>query len=314
MITNWKRDFCLQEFLPDGRPRCYALFMSAKIISGKIAREALATELVKKVQALSAKPKLAIIQVGDREDSASYIRAKKNFALKIGAEVIHAKFPLEITQDKLILAIKDFNSDKSINGIIVQLPLPEHLDKKTIIDSVDPKKDVDGLGSVQIDRWSNDKDGAILPATARGVGELLKFYDVSLSGKKVTVTGRSNLVGRPIAVMCSKSGAEVIVCHSKTSETDLISSAKGADIIIVAAGKPKLIGANHVKSGQIIIDVGINTVQGEVLDGEVENKKLVGDVDFEAVKDLVAAITPVPGGVGPMTVLALFENLVDASK
>ena len=288
--------------------------MSATIISGKIAREALAVELIKKVRALSVQPKLAIIQIGDREDSTSYIRAKKNFATKIGAEVVHAKFPTNIAQDKLIAAIKDFNSDKKINGIIVQLPLPEHLDKKTIIDSIDSKKDVDGLSSVQIERWSNNKSGAILPATAHGVSQLLKFYEISLRGKKITVIGRSNMVGKPIAVICENLGATVTVCHSETGDADLISSTKNADIIIVAAGKPKLIRAEHVKSGQIVIDVGINTVQGERLEEEVENKKLVGDVDFEAVKEIVAAITPVPGGVGPMTVLALFENLVDTCK
>ncbi|MEK7609840.1 MAG: bifunctional 5,10-methylenetetrahydrofolate dehydrogenase/5,10-methenyltetrahydrofolate cyclohydrolase [Patescibacteria group bacterium] len=286
--------------------------MSAKLLSGKIAREALVKELISKVQSLSNKPNLAIIQVGDREDSASYIRAKKNFAEKIGVDVLHTQVQSDVTQEKLVELIKGFNDDNNVNGIIVQLPISEHLDKITIIDAIDPKKDVDGLTAFQIEAWSNHKAGAILPATARGVKELLKYYDINLSGKKVVVIGRSDMVGRPIAVMCKDSGAVVTVCHSKT--VALAKETKKVDIIIVAVGKPKLIGADHVKAGQIIIDVGLNTVYGEKLEDEIENKKLVGDVDFEGVKEIVFAITPVPGGVGPMTVFALFENLIDVSS
>ncbi len=286
--------------------------MPVTILSGKIARDALTEGLVNKVRNLSHKPNLAIIQVGNREDSTSYIRAKKNFAERIGVEVLHTQVSSNITQEKLIDLIKGFNNDENINGIIVQLPISEHLDKFAVTNAIDSKKDVDGLTAFQIEAWSNHKAGAILPATARGVKELLKYYDINLSGKKVVIIGRSDMVGRPLAVMCNNSGAIVAICHSKT--VDLAKETKKADIIIVAVGKPKLIDAEHVKAGQIIIDVGLNTVYGEKLEDEIENKKLVGDVDFEGVKEIVFAITPVPGGVGPMTVFALFENLIDVSS
>lgn len=273
--------------------------MSATLISGRTTREALLPQLIGKIKALGRTPTLAIIQVGDRSDSNSYIKGKKSFGEKIGVEVRHIKLSETVSQLELIKTIQDLNADTSVDGIIVQLPLPESLDRNTVIESVNPSKDVDGLTSRT----------KVVPATARGVLELLHHYKIELAGKQVTVVGRSQLVGKPIAELCMKEKALVNVCHSKT--LDLAGETKKADIVIVAAGKPGLIGQNHVKSGQIIIDVGINTVKGEKLEDEVEGTKLVGDTDFEAVKDIVAAITPVPGGVGPMTVFCLFENLLD---
>ena len=283
--------------------------MGAIILDGRKTRDNIVPKLINRVKSFSFVPKLVIIQVGDRADSTSFIRAKKLFAKKIGVDSKHIQLPHNIQQEELLNIIRECNVDTSIHGIIVQLPLPENIDRDIIIDAIDPKKDVDALTATNVSSWQSSKAGAIFPATARGIRTLLKQYDISLNGKKATVIGRSKLVGQPIAAMCSNEGAIVNVCHSKT--LDLICETKEADVIIVATGKAKLIGIEHVKAGQIIIDVGINTVIGEKLDDEIEGRKLVGDVDFENVKDIVFAITPVPGGVGPMTVISLFENLLD---
>lgn len=272
--------------------------MSAQILDGRKAREELLPKLMEKIRGLSTVLTLAIIQVGDQMDSTSYIRAKKAFAKKIGVNEKHIQLSENISREKVIDIVRACNADPNIQGIIVQLPLPAHLDRDFIINTIDPKKDVDALTVVNIGKWS--EGNGILPATARGVYELLNFYEINLRNKKVTVVGRSELVGKPIATMCKNRGAVVTICHSKTP--DLVTETKKADIIICAVGKPGLIQAKHVSEGQIIIDVGIN---------RKEDGTLVGDVDFESVKNIVAGITPVPGGVGQMTVLALFENLVD---
>lgn len=283
--------------------------MSATLISGRTTRDALVPGLIKRIKALSSAPTLAIIQVGDRPDSASYIRSKKLFADKIGVAIKHIQLPETISEQELIKAITLCNTDSSTQGIIVQLPLPVSINRDAAINAIDPSKDADALTTPRVLEWSKENTSALLPATARGVHELLEHNNISLRNKTVAVVGRSALVGTPIAAMCRNEGANVIVCHSGTA--NLVEETLKADIVIVAVGKPHLIGKEHVKPGHVIIDVGINTVKGEKLEDEVEGTKLVGDVDFDAVKDIVAAITPVPGGVGPMTVLALFENLLD---
>jgi len=283
--------------------------MSATILSGRTTRDALIPGLIQRVKSLGRAPVLAIIQVGDRPDSTSYIKMKKAFGERIGAEVRLIKLDETVPQEKLVKAIGDLNTDDSVDGVIVQLPLPGHLNRDTAIEAIDPKKDVDGLTSVQVKGWETGDEKAVLPATARGVMTLLRYYKIGLAGKQVAVVGRSMLVGKPIAAACMKEKAIVSVLHSKTA--DLAAETRKAEVIIVAAGRPNLIGRDQVREGQIIIDVGINTVKGDKLEDEVEGTKLVGDVDFEEVKDVVAAISPVPGGVGPMTVLSLFENLLD---
>jgi len=239
--------------------------------------------LIEKIKGLS----LAIIQIGDRPDSISYIKAKNKFAEEIGAKIELIKFPITVTQSEVLNAIKT----STANGIIVQLPIPDHLNKKELLDTIDSIKDVDGLGK-----------GKHIPATARGIKELLAFYNISLKDKKVVVMGRSDLVGKPIAAMCEREGAIVTICHRETKDISTIT--KQADILIVAIGQPKYVTTEFVKPGQIVIDVGINRT----------DEGIVGDVDFEAVAPIVEAITPVPGGVGQMTVLALFENLADTIK
>lgn len=268
------------------------------IIDGRKTREKILPLLKKRVAKLSVVPRLAIIQVGERADSTSFIRAKKLFAEKIGVTVAHKQFNEAISQEELLNHIRSLNSDSDIHGIIVQLPLPSGIDKVAVIDAIDPSKDVDALTSTNVAIWSRGE--GIMPATARGIKELMDSYGFALQGKKVTVVGRSDLVGKPIAAMCRSEGAEVTVCHSQT--VDLVAGTKDADILIIATGKPGLIKVEHTNPDQVVIDVGISRIGTE---------RLVGDVDFANVSGMVKAISPVPGGVGAMTVLALFENLID---
>jgi len=266
--------------------------MSAIILDGRKTREDLVPKLINRVKALSFVPALTIIQVGDRADSASFIRAKKAFADKIGVKVELLTLAENVSESEVIDRVKKLNTDENVQGIIVQLPLPTGINADSIIESIDPRKDVDALTS---------SHNGIYPATARGIRTLLREYKIDLSGKKVTVIGRSNLVGKPIIAMCKNENATVTVCHSKTPKDELLQATQNADIIIVAAGVPNLITSDMVKERQVIVDVGINGA----------GEQLVGDVDFKTVFSKVAAITPVPGGVGPMTVFSLFENLLD---
>ncbi len=263
-----------------------------KILDGKVAREAYTSRLIEKVKALPFIPCLVIIQVGARADSDAFIKAKKSFAQKIGVKEMHVKLDEKISQEEVLEQVKKYNEDKIVQGIIVQLPLPAHLNADVIINSIDPRKDTDGL----------TPNSQYMAATARGISDLLKFYEIELKDKMVTVVGQSKLVGKPIAEMCRKEGATVIVCDSKTEQVQ--EKTKVADILIVAIGKPNFINEKYVSKGQTVIDVGITR--------QAEGSSLVGDVDFQVVKDIVGMITPVPGGVGQMTVLALFENLIDA--
>lgn len=278
-------------------------------IDGRIVRESLVQKIQAKIAGFSFKPTLAIIQVGAREDSSAFIRAKKLFAEKIGVGERHIQVNQNISQNDLLKIVGECNADKSIQGIIVQLPLPAHLDQNVIIDAISPDKDADGITSTNVSKWKKGDKSAIWPATARGVRELLEYYKISLKGKNVVVVGRSPLVGQPLESMCLSEGAKVTVCHSQTPDTASVT--RKADIIITAVGKINLITADHVSKDQVVIDVGINTIQGNKLDEEVTGRKLVGDVDFDNVSQIVKAISPVPGGVGPMTVLCLFENLLD---
>jgi len=264
------------------------------LIDGRKAREYYLPLLVERIKSLSTPPTLLIVQVGSRADSDAFIKAKKSFALKIGAKEIHKKFGEDVSQTEVVDFIKAHNDDKNVNGIIVQLPLPAHLNSDEIISNINPLKDVDGL----------THDTKFMPATARGISQLFDFYKIELVNKNVVVMGRSKLVGGPIANMCRSKGALVTVLHSQSENVE--SHTKKAEILIVAIGKAQFVNESFLSKGQIVIDVGINRI------GEGDNSRLVGDVDFDNVKDIVEMITPVPGGVGQMTVLSLFENLVDA--
>jgi len=303
----------------------------AKILSGKIVNEKIAKELKTEISrrsspssgAKGSKPKLVIIQVGDLPESNAYIARKIAFGEKIGAIVDHQKFPQDITQEKLITMISKLNTDSSVTGIIVQMPLPKHLDKDEIIESIKPQKDVDGLTSQNIKKLWENKNGAIIPATTKGVLSLLSYYKIPVSRQKVVIVGRSSLVGKPTLLAFLNNDATVTVCHKATK--NLPEQTKSADILVVATGKPNLIGKEHVTKGQVVVDVGINVIsqtQNSELrtqnstkpEVEPTSRQLIGDVDFDGVKNIVAAISPVPGGIGPMTVASLFENLLDAYK
>jgi methylenetetrahydrofolate dehydrogenase (NADP+) / methenyltetrahydrofolate cyclohydrolase len=281
-------DCCQQEFLHGGRSSANVEDML--LLDGRKAKESYVEKLIERVKALPFSPCLVIIQVGDRADSDAFIKAKKSFAQKIGAKEIHVKFPESVSQKEIIETIEKYNKDATVQGIIVQLPLPQHLNPSDIINVIAPEKDPDGL----------TEKTKFIPATARGVRDLLHFYKISLKGKKVTVIGQSKLVGKPISKMCAEEGAVVTSCDSKTE--NISETAKDADILIVAIGKPKFITKEYVKEGAVVIDIGITRTK----------EGLVGDVDFDNINVIASAITPVPGGVGQMTVLALFENLVDA--
>ena len=261
----------------------------AKILEGKKLSISIAGKLVKEIKKLKAAPKLIIIQIGDLPESNTYIRHKKLFGEKIGVNVLHKKYPEKISELKLISDIKKFNQDPYVNGIMVQLPGPKNFNVKEVLNTIDYKKDVDGLR------------GGFIPATALGAIALLDQYKIQISGKKVVVVGSSNLVGKPLALALVDRGATVTICHKDTK--NLPDETKRADILISAVGLPKLITLKHVSKNQTVIDIGITVTK----DG-----KVVGDVDFKKVSKIVRAITPVPGGVGPMTVASLFQNLLKA--
>ena len=284
--------------------------MPAKILDGKIVRNEIMADLKKKIGGLAMVPNLAIVKIGDNPDSAAYVKNKINFARKIGVNAYIVAFPeldtSKINQEMLLAGIEKLNKDENVNGIIIQSPLPAPLDWAEAVEKVAPEKDVDGLCSANVKKLLvNDKTG-IVPATARGILTLLNYYKIPVKGKKVVVMGRSALVGKPVAAVMINNGATVTVVHSQTAEPDKIT--READILIVAIGKPEHVGAEYVKPDQVIIDVGISTVINA--DG---TRKIYGDVDFDSVSPLVSAISPVPGGVGPMTVASLFQNLVDVA-
>jgi len=277
------------------------------ILDGRIVRDKIAALLSKKISKMAVRPTLFILQIGDRPDSSKYIRAKKNFARRVGVDVIHNVLPISILEEEIISVIKNYNDDHNVHGIIVQLPLPKKIDAAKILNHIATDKDVDGLTDFNMSKLLRGAPGAV-PATARGVVELLDFYKLPVVGKKVLVIGRSNYVGKPIALTLLNEGATVMIAHSKTKNLGKI--IKDQEIIISVVGKPNLISDRMVRPGHVIVDVGINTKKGK-LEEEIENKKIIGDVDFEKVSKIVKAISPVPGGVGAMTVAALFENLYD---
>lgn len=285
--------------------------MTAIILDGKQARDFFKKELIEKIQRGEKTPHLAIVQVGKRADSNAYIEQKKKFGAGVGVNVEHIQFDESITQENVIKEIESLNEDVDIDGIIVQLPLPGSLDTYSIIESIDPKKDVDGLTAVNVKLLQNGGLEGFMPATAKGIESLLRYYDISIEGKHAVVVGRSQLVGAPVARMLINHGATVTVCHSLTQNMSRYT--KDADILVVAAGHPHLITKEYVQEGQVVIDVGINLLDGTPLQEELPDQRFTGDVDFKGVSEIVSAISPSPGGVGPMTVLSLFANVVKAS-
>lgn len=272
-----------------------------KILDGKKIKQEVMDELKEEVSKLKDKPNFVVIQVGDNEASNVYIKQKAKMAEYIGYGYEHKRFPGSITESELLKEIDKLNKDKNIHGVLVQMPLPSHIDTNTIQNAVIPEKDVDGLSDLNAGRLFHGKD-ALYSCTPYGVMEILKRYNISIEGKHAVVVGRSNLVGKPMGTMLTNAGATVTLCHSKTK--DLAKETKRADILVVTVGKPKFITRDMVRKGTVVIDVGITRLESG----------LCGDVDYENVCDKCSYITPVPGGVGPMTVAMLGANVLKAYK
>lgn len=271
------------------------------ILDGRKIKNLILDEVKEEVIELGVKSKLAIIQVGNDDASDIYVKQKSNMCNYVGYDFCHIKLDSNVDTEYLVSLIDDLNNNESVTGILVQLPLPSVIDKDKVLNTISYLKDVDGLTTINRERLVNDEDG-LFPCTPLGVIELLDRYSISVDGKNVVVIGRSELVGKPLSIMIKNKGGKVIVCHSKTE--DMASYTKNADIIISAVGKINLITSDMVSDGAIIVDVGINKSENGIC----------GDVDFESVKDKCSYITPVPGGVGPMTVAMLAKNVLKAYK
>lgn len=277
----------------------------AVIIDGKALSVKLKNDMKVKVEELKESginPCLAVIIVGDNPASRVYVNNKKKSCEELGIKSLEFALAAETTEEELLEIIDNLNKDEGVDGILCQLPLPSHICEKNVINSISPEKDVDAfhpenVGHIMIG------DYTFLPCTPAGVMEMLKEYEIDVAGKNCVVVGRSNIVGKPMTMLLLKENATVTVCHSRTK--DLPSVTRGADVLVSAVGKPGLITADMVKDGAVVIDVAIN---------RLESGKLCGDVDFENVKEKASYITPVPGGVGPMTIATLMKNTVTAAQ
>lgn len=272
------------------------------LLNGKEVASKIKEEVKKEIEDLGYTPKLVVIQVGNNTASEVYVRNKIKACETVGIDSEAIKLPEHTSEDMLIALIDKLNEDNKVNGILVQLPLPKHIDENVILENISAEKDVDGFHCINSGKLFNGLD-SLVPCTPAGIIEILKHYKVDIDGKHCVVIGRSNIVGKPISILMLNENATVTVCHSKTKDLKQITNM--ADILVVAIGKEKFIDSTFVKDGAIVIDVGINRGQ----DG-----KLYGDVDFEDVKNKVGAITPVPGGVGPMTIAMLMKNTLKAYK
>ena len=277
----------------------------AIIIDGKRISQEIKDELKDKVEALKAvgkKAALAVVQVGNDPASCVYVNNKKKACAYIGIESLSYELQEETTEEELLELIKRLNEDEKVHGILVQLPLPKHINEDKIIQAISPKKDVDGFHPENVGKLVIGEKGFV-SCTPAGVIQLLKRSNIEIAGKNCVVVGRSNIVGKPMALLMLRENATVTIAHSKTQ--NLKELCKTADILIVAIGKPRFITSEYIKEGAVVIDVGIH---------RDENNKLCGDVKYEDVVEIASAITPVPGGVGPMTIAMLMNNCVEAME
>jgi methylenetetrahydrofolate dehydrogenase (NADP+)/methenyltetrahydrofolate cyclohydrolase len=272
----------------------------ANIIDGKKISAQIKDECKEKVAKEGIDVTLAVIQVGKDPASSVYVGNKKKACEYVGIHSLSYELPEETTEEELLSLVNKLNQDNEVHGILVQLPLPKHINEDRVIKTISPKKDVDGFHPQSVGALSIGQPGFV-SCTPAGIIQLLKRSGVEMDGKECVIVGRSNIVGKPMAMLMLRENATVTVCHSHTA--DLKKVTKRADILIVAIGKPKFITKEYVKKGAVVIDVGIH---------RNENNKLCGDVDFDDVEPMVSAITPVPGGVGPMTIAMLMENCVEA--
>ena len=276
-----------------------------QIIDGKKISQEIKDELKEKVAGLKEQGKevsLAVIQVGNDPASSVYVGNKKKACEYVGIRSLAYELPEETSEEELLALINKLNEDETVNGILVQLPVPEHIDADKIIRTISPKKDVDGFHPPNVGKLVIGEEGFV-SCTPAGIIELLKRSGISMEGKNCVVIGRSNIVGKPMALLMLRENATVTIAHSKTKNLKEI--CKTADILIVAIGKPQFVTADYVKEGAVVIDVGIH---------RGENKKLCGDVKYDEVAPIASAITPVPGGVGPMTIVMLMNNCVESLK
>ncbi|MHC4571503.1 MAG: bifunctional methylenetetrahydrofolate dehydrogenase/methenyltetrahydrofolate cyclohydrolase FolD [Planctomycetota bacterium] len=287
----------------------------AQIIDGKQVAADMRAELKEEVAKLKEQgivPGLGVILVGEDPASKSYVTAKERACEELGIYSDDNRLPAETSQEELLQKVKKMNADPKINGILVQLPLPKGLNESEVLLAIDPDKDVDGFHPMNVGKMMVGEK-AFLPCTPHGVIQLLLRSGVTIEGAKVVIVGRSNIVGKPLANMLiqknAKGNATVTVCHTRTK--DLANHTRQADIVIAAAGRPNTITADMVKEGVVVIDVGVNRVEDAT---KKKGYRLVGDVDFEAVKEKASLITPVPGGVGPMTITMLLFNTVESAK
>jgi methylenetetrahydrofolate dehydrogenase (NADP+)/methenyltetrahydrofolate cyclohydrolase len=277
----------------------------ADILDGKALAQKIQTELAQQIAAIKAaggrSPGLAVLMVGDNPASAAYVRNKERACEKLGMMSFGKHFPADTTQEELSQVIDELNQDDRVDGILVQLPLPNHLDSVTLLNQIHPDKDADGLHPMNLGRLVRGEVG-LQSCTPAGVMKLLEAYQIDPKGKHAVVIGRSILVGKPVSLMLLAKDATVTMAHSRTS--DLAAIARSADILVAAVGCPNLITADMVKPGAVVIDVGINRITDD------SGSRLVGDVDYESIKQVASWITPVPGGIGPMTVTMLMANTV----
>ena len=275
------------------------------IIDGKKVSSQIIEHIASEVKSLKLKteksPGLAVILVGDDPASAVYVRNKNKTCTNIGFQSFENILPSDTSELKLLNLIDELNNNEHINGILVQLPLPKHISSHKILKAIKPEKDVDGFHLENVGRLVTG-NAAFKPCTPAGIIQLLDYYNIDLEGKNAVVLGRSNIVGKPVAFLLLEKNATVTICHSRTK--DLSKITRQADVLIAAIGKPNFVTADMVKDGSVIIDVGINRVEG----------KLVGDVDYQVVSQKVSLITPVPGGVGPMTIAMLMANTLQSFK
>lgn len=272
-----------------------------ELIDGKKVAENYRLELKEKIKTFSSKPSLAVVRVGDDAASEIYVRLKRKMCEELDITFTEYHLESDIEQSTLIDLINKLNADKSVNGILLQSPIPYHLDIVEAFETISPDKDVDGFNPINVGRLAQGQD-CFSASTPAGVMKLLEAHNIDVTGKNCVVVGRSNIVGRPMAQLLLNANGTVTVCHSKTQNLGEIT--KLADILVVAIGNPRYITADMIKEGAVVIDVGINRI--------TETKALVGDVDFENVKDKCSYITPVPGGVGPTTIITLMGNVVKA--
>jgi len=288
-----------------------------KLINGKEIAQNLRNDLKLEIDSLKIKtgkvPGLAVVQVGNVAASSVYVKAKTKSAKEVGIEVFDHHLPEETTEEELLKIVNTLNNQDNVNGILVQLPLPKNINEQLVLDSIHPDKDADGFHPLNVGKLSiasHNDENLLIPCTPYGCLIMLKGLGVNLSGKNAVVIGRSNIVGKPMAQLLLKESCTVTIAHSRTKNIEEV--CKKADIVIAAVGRPKMVKGDWIKKDAVVIDVGINRIKSEV-EGEIKNK-LVGDVDFDEASKNASAITPVPGGVGPMTIACLLRNTTIAFK